>query len=61
MDLDWTDVTAEQPAQHARVLMKFMDGKVRIGDYDRFDWRLWGVAYWKSIPSEQQRDFQRTG
>lgn len=50
MDPQWIDILTEQPAQHARVLMKFMDGKVRIGDYDRFDWRLWGVAYWKSMP-----------
>jgi hypothetical protein len=57
MDQTWTDITAEQPAHGARVLVKFADGRVRIGDYNRFDFRLWAVSHWKSMPSEQQRDF----
>jgi hypothetical protein len=55
MEQNWTDILEQQPEHGARTLMRFSDGKVRIGDYNRFDWRQWGVAYWKSIPDEQRR------
>lgn len=39
-----------QPTAGQRILMKFIDGKVRIGDYSAYDYRQWGVGFWKPIP-----------
>lgn len=51
----WIDITTDQPAHKSRALMRFANGTVRIGDYNRFDWRLWGVTQWKSVPNEQRQ------
>ena len=59
MEQPWIDITSQQPPQGARVLVQFLDGRVRIGDYNKFDWRLWGVEKWKPIPNEQRQGVPR--
>lgn len=57
----WRDILEVQPERFQRVLMCFPGGVGRIGSYDPYDYRFWGVEFWKPINDDGHSQQQAGG